>query len=124
MGVSTIRYVVYDSAIVNDSAWFIINWHVTAVGMNEMNSVSGNISACPNPANSNASIKYELSGNVNTGSLKIYNMLGSVIIEIKIVNTSEGTIVFSTADLEQGIYFYSIVANDKIIATRKLFVMH
>ena len=123
MGTSIIRYIIYDALNANDSAWFIVNWHVTGVGINEANLISGNISAYPNPSNTSTTIKYDLKGDVTKASIKIYNLLGSVIKEMKVTNTS-GTITVSTAELEQGIYFYSIVANDKSIVTRKLVVTH
>lgn len=123
VGTSTIRYIVYDSLNVNDSAWFIVNWHATGVGIDEANAVSANISAYPNPAVTNTTIKYELNGNVTKAALKIYNLMGEVVKEIKLNNTS-GSVAVNTSELDAGIYFYAIIANDKTITTRKLVVAH
>lgn len=123
LGTSTIRYVIWDSLNVNDSAWFVINWHGGTLGVENQNSVTGTISAYPNPANASTSIKYELTGSVNKASVKIYNMLGSVIKEVKLTNVT-GTVNVSTAELEQGVYFYAVFANDRVVATRKLVITH
>ncbi|MEW6469123.1 MAG: T9SS type A sorting domain-containing protein [Bacteroidota bacterium] len=123
IGTTTIRYVVYDSLNVNDSAWFVINWHVTAVGIDEANAVNATVSAYPNPANASAVISYDLSGPVKTASIRLYNMLGSEVKEVRL-NGNEGAITLNTAELLPGIYFYSIIVNEKVIATRKLTIAH
>jgi hypothetical protein len=36
----------------------------------------------------------------------------------------EGNAVISTAELKSGIYFYSLIVNDRIFTTRKLIIQH
>lgn len=121
LGMSTIRYVIWDYQNPNDSAWFIVNWGTSPAGVSEI--VSGNLlPSYPNPASSYTNVKYELSGAANA-SLTVYNMLGSVVQTLP-VHDAQGTIRLDVSSYTNGIYFYALVADGRTLSTRKFTVTH
>jgi len=40
------------------------------------------------------------------------------------LNDKQSTLVLSTSDLKSGVYFYSLIADGKSVASRKLVVAH
>ena len=121
LGTTTLNFTFWDSLNPADSAWFTVRWHVTPTGVNNTVQPSGNISSVfPNPANVNANISYQLN-NTTAAIVKIYNIVGTEMKRIN-VNNKEGLLTFNVSDLEPGIYFCSFIADDKVLATRKLTV--
>jgi hypothetical protein len=121
-GTTTILYSFWDSLNVADSAHFTVNWHVTLASVKNLDAISGNISNLfPNPASSSATISYQLSAAPENAVVRVFNLLGDEVKHFNVSN-KEGNITIPVGDLEAGLYFCSFVANDKIIATRKLTV--
>jgi len=121
-GISTVIYTFYDSLNMADSARFTVNWHITPTGVNNLGPVSGNISAVyPNPASSNTSINYSLN-NAHVAYLKVFDLLGNELRQMSI-NPKEGIVNLNVADLKAGIYFCSIIADEKAISTQKLTIV-
>ncbi|HEY6162721.1 MAG TPA: T9SS type A sorting domain-containing protein [Bacteroidia bacterium] len=121
VGTTILNYTFWDSLNPADSAWFTVRWHITPTGVNNLVQPSGNISnVFPNPANVNANINFQLN-NTATAIVRIYNIVGTEVKRIN-VNNKEGLLTFSVSDLEPGIYFCSFIADDKVLATRKLTV--
>ncbi|MFA8300239.1 MAG: T9SS type A sorting domain-containing protein [Hyphomicrobiales bacterium] len=75
----------------------------------------------PNPAKSTVNINYDLDPTYNNVKLSIYNLLGSKVKEFQI-NSSSNRATFNVENLNSGIYFYSIINNDKTISTKKLVI--
>jgi hypothetical protein len=77
----------------------------------------------PNPFNSSTKIQFSIpsAGRV---SLKVYTMLGSVVMDLVDKTMSPGTyrIEFSPATLPSGIYFYTLATNE-FRMTKKLILM-
>jgi len=77
----------------------------------------------PNPFNPTTQIQYELpeAGNI---SLKVYNMLGEVVIELDKGFKTAGmhTITFDGSMLPSGVYFYQLRSGD-FVRTRKMTFM-
>ena len=122
-GTSTVIYTFFDSLNPVDSSRFTVRWHITPTGVNNLPAVTGNISNIfPNPASVNTTVNYQLN-NADQALVKVYDLLGNEIKRIN-VNAKDGSVTFSVADLEQGIYFCTFIADDKIMATRKLTVVH
>jgi len=76
----------------------------------------------PNPFNGKTNISFTIPNNTYI-SLKVYNMLGTEIIELAGKDYSQGKHIleFDTKNLAKGIYFYTIKA-DKFSASRKMIV--
>lgn len=116
-GMSVIRYVFYDERNPSDSVCFNTNFHAYGVGFEEQ-PAANTLSAYPNPANGNVTITYS---GPEAGTLVIRNVLGTTVKEIA-TGKASGKVTVSVSDLASGIYFYSFVANDKVISTKKLVV--
>lgn len=124
-GETSITYTVYDADNVSDSTWVTIVYHADVVGIDDVSASGENkiSAAAPNPANNFTNLSYSLKNNVQTGRIVVYNMLGELIKEVRL-DEKQGTIKLNLAGMNTGVYFYSLVADDKVISTRKLVVSH
>ena len=77
----------------------------------------------PNPFNSSTKIKFSIPS-VGRVSLKVYNILGSVVEDLVDKTMAPGTyqVDFSAAKLPSGVFFYSLVSNEFRI-TKKLILI-
>jgi hypothetical protein len=123
IGESIVTFVFFNISNVNDSAWIVVHYHATPTGIKEISSLNAEISnPYPNPAANFTSFNCSIpnySGNVK---LVISNILGSKVKEINIAN--EGILTVNTSDLNEGVYLYSFIVNDKLIVTKKLITQH
>ncbi|OFX17129.1 MAG: hypothetical protein A2033_09630 [Bacteroidetes bacterium GWA2_31_9] len=119
-GTSEIAYTFFDSNNLNDSVQIILNYNIT-LGIENLNLNEVAFSEpYPNPVKDNFSIDYNLIGNA-IAQIKIHNVLGSEILS-KETSDKRGTIQFNTSNLSNGIYFYSVIINNKTIRTNKLVI--
>lgn len=121
-GASVIRYVFYDAAHPNDSVCVNVSYDALYVGINNQaakNILSG---AYPNPANNTVNFDYSVNTE-NEGFVIIRNLVGSVVKK-SVLTGAEGKLTVNTGDLPEGIYFYSLDVDGKIMTTRKLIVRH
>lgn len=70
----------------------------------------------PNPAN----IQFFIKTNIENASIKIVDVLGKTIYESKL----DGKTEIETINMEEGVYFYSILQAEKVMKTGKLLVAH
>lgn len=120
--VRKVHYIFYDIYNPADSAGFTIQYDHTATGIDEQNTTGVISEAYPNPASSTVSLNYN-TNSLSTAKAKIniYDMLGKEVKGIALT-AQQGTVKINTDDLYAGIYFYSLVMDDKIIATKKLVI--
>lgn len=78
----------------------------------------------PNPVSNNATINYTLPSNYSNGQIVVRNMIGSTVKSTEIKSGVSGKYQFSTMELANGVYFYSIIGNGKTISTKKMVVKH
>ena len=124
IGTSKIKYTFYDIENSNDNFTFFINYNVTeSLGIDEGKNLYDISKAYPNPAHLNVSLDYNLDPSVKDAKVVIFNLLGSKVKEAYLEKQA-GTIKFNTVDLIEGIYFYSLVINDKSVTTQKLMIKH
>jgi hypothetical protein len=119
-GSSTVSYAYFDRN--GDTAFASFTYDALPTGINELSAKGSIRTPFPNPANAYTKIFYS----VNSGKdarIIICNMLGSTIKEIKL-NDNQNTLTVSTGDLQQGIYFYSLVVDGKSVSSKKLIVSH
>ena len=124
-GVSQVRYTVYDINNTSDSSIVIFNYNSSPAGINANVAVKASISnPMPNPASSVFNMSYKLgSTSTNGAKLVVYNMLGASVLESEVTET-EGTVRMDVSTLDQGVYFCSLIADGKTLATRRLVVSH
>ena len=102
-----------------DSVIVIFKYSLTGVEDNVFDGVSIS-DAYPNPATNQVNFDFNLSG-VNHASVKIINLLGSVVKSADLV-AGANKVSIDVADLPQGVYFYSVIANGNIYQTKKLII--
>ena len=78
--------------------------------------------AYPNPASGTISFNYSLPEKTNA-KIYITNILGAKVADVEL-NANSGKQIISTNELNAGIYFYSLIVNDKVFCTRKLVIKH
>ena len=59
--------------------------------------------------------------NVASASVAIYNMMGQEVIRQN-VNVGESRLSINVSDLTDGVYFYSLIVNNKTVKTNKLVI--
>jgi hypothetical protein len=122
-GESVIMYVFFDQNVPNDSSWVRIHYYGSPTGINEVTGENKLSAAYPNPANASANLSYSLKSNVTEGKIVIYNMLGENVRTVSL-DDHQGTVKMHTSEMSNGVYFYSLIADDKVISTRKIVVSH
>jgi hypothetical protein len=76
----------------------------------------------PNPFNNETVIKYTLPQNTVNAYLAIYDLSGKQIKTIELVQKSATSLTITSDQLAAGIYIYSILADGKVIGTKRMVV--
>ncbi len=122
-GESIIRWVFYDATDRNDTVSVTVKYTSYPVGIQEKISLQGLLSnAFPNPAGATASFNYSVPSG-SQGAIIIRNLVGAAVQTEQVISGA-GKITVSTANLSDGLYFYSLMIDGKIIQTKKLVVKH
>ena len=74
----------------------------------------------PNPFTVDTKIVYQLPKNTRNASLYIYNMNGLQVADYPISSFGEGNIIVSAGSLDAGMYLYSLVADGKVVDTKRM----
>lgn len=73
----------------------------------------------PNPATTQTKFNYNFPFNFNNAKLQIRNVIGATVKEA-VITDNKGEIVIELDDLNDGIYIYTLVIDNRILLTRKL----
>ncbi|HXU26632.1 MAG TPA: T9SS type A sorting domain-containing protein [Bacteroidia bacterium] len=122
-GYSQVLYTLFNPAHpTTDSVSIMITYKITNIAGIKLNTPSYNISnISPNPASNNVSLNYDLKNTLQPASVKIYNMLGTLVKTASLETYSSNTKIDITS-LEEGMYFYSVVVGGKTVKTSRLVV--
>jgi hypothetical protein len=123
-GISKITYVFYDVNNTNDSVAVVVKYNGSPSGIKD--DLIGQVkfsAAYPNPSANVVYTDYSIPESVSRASIVITNMLGSKVKEVYLYDRS-GKARISVSDLINGIYFYSLIADDQLLQTRKFVVRH
>ncbi|MBW6482636.1 MAG: T9SS type A sorting domain-containing protein [Vicingaceae bacterium] len=74
----------------------------------------------PNPFAESTQINYVIPDDVLNAKILFYDMNGRIINEVNINERGNGTLTVYGENLEKGIYTYSLIADGKLIATKKM----
>lgn len=74
----------------------------------------------PNPFSEQTHISYTIPVSVKNAEIVFYTENGTILKTVKINSRGEGKMNVYASDLSSGIYFYSLVADGKSIATKKM----
>lgn len=91
-------------------------------GIEEVENMEEFISAMPLPAKDQVTFRYKLPKNTKNAFLNIYDIMGRVISNNSI-DTEKEELVISTAELNNGIYFFGLSLNGKLGAVKKMIVI-
>ncbi|MEI6124213.1 MAG: T9SS type A sorting domain-containing protein [Bacteroidota bacterium] len=122
VGTSYIRYTFFNKYSIHDTVCFVAEYNAS-LGINESDARMSSLDVYPNPANSSAVIKYSVGVADASARIVISNLLGKEIITLA-ATEKEGLVKFETDNLCSGLYFYSFVTGNKVVATKKFVVNH
>ena len=113
----------YDSGSLHDSACVTIKYTSYPVGVRETISSQGFLSSVfPNPADAKTCFTYSVPSGLQR-MIIIRNLIGATM-QTEQLSSDAGKLTISTANLNDGIYFCSLMVDGKIIQTKKLIVKH
>jgi len=119
-GTATYRGVFWVSGNPTDSAYVDVTFSTWATGIETNKTESNFVEAYPNPAQNTINIAYNSLNPQNT-SIAVYNVLGEKVREITKLN-KDGVSSVDLSSLEAGVYFYSMIVNNKTVITKKFMV--
>lgn len=120
-GTDVVNYMFFDVNDATDTVSITFTYDFS-VGIHDLSSKISLTNAYPNPADGLTSLAYNMSS-AKDAKIILYNVLGSAVKEIKLTD-KQSTLILSTSDLKSGVYFYSLIADGKSVASRKLVVAH
>lgn len=123
VGIASFRFVVFDDANPNDSAYVDVVYDIRAfTGVNENDNVQ--MALYPNPANHRAIVDFSGS-TLSEGVMQIElcDMLGKKQRAFS-VNSSKEQIVIDTEELTEGVYFVTVRNGNQVVKTTRLVVKH
>ena len=115
-GYVVVRYYAYDERHPDERVSIIVKFHKSGEGVNDNTQTMGQ--AYPNPASSMVSFDYSFDGNLTA---VVYNIVGQEVLR-QDLNASNGQMSFSVADLNDGIYFCTMLVNGRAYTTQKFIV--
>ncbi len=74
----------------------------------------------PNPFSDKTNIRVNVPEGISTAALFIYDMSGKQIRKIQITERGASSVSITSADLNEGMYLYSLIADGKIVNTKKM----
>lgn len=122
VGNSTYRFVWFDVANPEDTAWVDIEFQsVAGTGVADLKA-SSSIALYPNPSvGQDVQLKVDLAGSPQGASVVIYSMLGERIRTMAL-RGNEMRATLSTGTLPTGVYFVAVERNGRALTTSRLVV--
>ena len=84
--------------------------------------IAATIKVYPNPANQTVTIEYTLDNDCNA-KLLLLNTLGQTLRIINL-DSKKNKAIFSTEELQQGLYHYQLKCDDAKLSNGKLVIIH
>lgn len=119
-GQAIVRYTVINAADVTDSTHVTVTYNIqpASIFKPEFSRVEFS-NPYPNPVTVNTRINYNIPFSYVSATLVIRNIIGTNVKEVEI-GAPQGKLNLDLSDLNEGIYFYSLVIDGHIALTRKL----
>lgn len=77
----------------------------------------------PNPFHRNTTVNYSLPGGTKNAQIAIYDVVGKLLKKYNITPSINGTLEIDATMLPSGTYQYSLIANGKMIDTKKMLLI-
>lgn len=117
-GYVVVKYSAYDERHPDERVSIIVKFHKSGEGVDDNFGQMTMSQAYPNPASSMVNFDYDFSGNLTA---VVYNIVGQEVLRQEL-NTNVGQLSFSVADLNDGIYFCTMLVNGSAATTQKFVV--
>jgi Secretion system C-terminal sorting domain len=98
------------------------NGVVSGITINEKNN-STLSNAFPNPANNQTTIAYKINASSTNTKIILTDVFGKMLQTYSLTSNA-GSLFIPTINYDEGIYFYSLIADGKIMSTKKLTIIH
>lgn len=122
VGIAEYRYTFYDRNNPSDAVSVDITFDTQNVGVEELEAGSNAISeSYPNPAHRFVKMNYSVAQSAKTAEVVVYSMLGAKVKRVGL-EEKQGTLRIDVSSLPSGMYFYSLLVDDKAISTKKMLV--
>lgn len=122
IGTSIIKYTFYNKDNTDQKVEIVAKFWSSPEGIAEDAMSKGSVSNIyPNPAGNYVTIDYELTPKVKQASVRIFNLLGSTVKEA-VMEKGSNELRINISDLQNGVYFYSVLINGNIYKTKKLVI--
>lgn len=121
-GIGEVRYKFYVESNPDDSISVTVVYEVGTVGLPQVAEGQLFSEPYPNPANDVITFSYE-NERIGDTRISIYNAIG---VKVKSVRLNQNTnhVQMNTSDLASGVYFYSIVSDNRLVKSSKLIIRH
>lgn len=113
-----IKYYAYDERTPDDRCSIIVRFRKSGVGVAENMVEFGH--AYPNPASSMVHFDYAIPMGDKV-TVSVFNLLGQEVMNQQL-NSLQGSVAISVADLNEGIYFCNLMVNGQTLKTEKFVV--
>ena len=117
-GYVLVKYYAYDNNYPDDRISIIVKFHKSGVGVSDNSRPMTMSQAYPNPASSVVHFDYSFDGNLTA---VVYNLLGQEVLREEL-NANDGQMNLSVANLNDGIYFCTMMVNGYAWTTQKFVV--
>ena len=114
-------YTFFDERNPEEKYTFNVNFKYQPESIVDYNSADIFSNAYPNPANNTVSFDYNMPYDVNSASVAIYNMMGQEVVR-QDLNLGGSRLDINVSDLNEGVYFYSLIVNNQTVKTNKFVV--
>ena len=119
---SKISYTFYNERNPEEKYTFTVNFKYQPESIADFNSADVFSNAYPNPASNVVSFDYNMPFNVNSASVAIFNMMGQEVVRQEL-NLGGSRADINVSDLNEGVYFYSLIVNNETVKTNKFVVV-
>ncbi|MGD2034323.1 MAG: tail fiber domain-containing protein [Bacteroidales bacterium] len=90
--------------------------------LNEQKSKSDLLRNYPNPFSKETNISLVIPETAEQASILIYDSKGTLVKEIEILDRGKANLTFQAANLDAGVYSYTLIADSKVINTNKMII--
>ncbi len=122
-GEAVIKYSFWNKDNADEKFFVTVNYIVKSDGINEYEQVFETLKAYPIPTDNILNIDYKFKQEDINARIVILNILGETIYTQK-MNVNNEQISINTSNLENGMYFYSILNGNQNIISKKFIVSH
>ena len=121
--VQSMKYYLYPANDPDNKFTINVVFKYTYEGIEDLSGVEEFSNAYPVPASDVVNFDYSFNSSVSSAMVAVYNMMGQEVLRSDISSMS-GKLSLNVSDLNDGIYFYSLIVNGKTEKSNKLVVRH